>query len=205
VKVGQFTGTFAQAVFFAANIQDRIRQRDGAGLVGWVVDLRGNGGGNMWPMIAGLGPILGEDTLGYFVDPLGQAILWEYRNGASWLDGYEMVRVPEPYTLLRERPKVAVLVDNKVSSSGEATFIAFRRRPHTRSFGTFTCGLSTANSGFLLSDGAVLNLTVSFMADRSRQTYGSSIFPDERLMDDQVVQRAVEWLEASNVISGRHH
>lgn len=205
VKVGHFTGTFDQAVFFAANIHNRIRQRDSGWLVGWVVDLRGNAGGNMWPMIAGLGPILGEDTLGYSVDPLGQAILWEYRDGASWLDGCEMVRVPEPYALLRERPKVAVLVDNQVSSSGEATFIAFRKRPHTRSFGTFTCGLSTANRGFLLSDGAVLNLTVSFMADRNRHAYGSGIFPDERLMDDQAVSRAVECLEESNTISGKDH
>jgi carboxyl-terminal processing protease len=205
VKVGQFTGTFDQGILFAVGIHNRIRERDRADLVGWVVDLRGNAGGNMWPMIAGLGPILGEDTLGYFVDPLGEGIPWEYRDGASWVNGVEMVPVPEPYTLLRERPKVAVLVDNRVTSSGEATFIAFRKRPNTRSFGESTCGLSTSNSGFLLSDGALLNLTVSVMADRSRQAYGSSISPDERLMNDQVVQRAVEWLEESNAMRRQHH
>ena len=33
--------------------------------------LRGNGGGNMWPMIAGVGPLLGEGPLGYFIGPIG--------------------------------------------------------------------------------------------------------------------------------------
>lgn len=30
---------------------------------GWVVDLRGNGGGNMYPMLAGLRPFLGDGTV----------------------------------------------------------------------------------------------------------------------------------------------
>jgi len=33
-------------------------------LIGWIVDLRGNGGGNMWPMLAGVGPVLGEGVVG---------------------------------------------------------------------------------------------------------------------------------------------
>jgi len=35
---------------------------------------------------------------------------------------------------------VAVLSDNGIASSGEATLIAFRQRPNTRSFGDATCG-----------------------------------------------------------------
>ena len=30
-------------------------------------DLRGNIGGNMWPMIAGVGPILGDGIIGWIV------------------------------------------------------------------------------------------------------------------------------------------
>ena len=74
-------------------------------------------------------------------------------------------------------PAVAVLVDNGVASSGEATFIAFRRRANTRSFGVATCGLSTANRGFVLSDGALLTLTVSVMADRARRCMGIASTP----------------------------
>jgi C-terminal processing protease CtpA/Prc len=99
--------------------------------------------------------------------------------------------VPGPYRLRRERPRVAVLVDNGVASSGEATFIAFRQRADTRSFGVATCGLSTANSGFSMSDGALLNLTVSVMADRTKTRYGDQVAPDEIIADAaQVVARA---------------
>lgn len=60
---------------------------DAPDLVGWIVDLRGNGGGNMWPMIAGVGPVLGEGTAGAFVDPDDNVTLWGYANGASIADG----------------------------------------------------------------------------------------------------------------------
>lgn len=34
---------------------------------GWIVDLRGNRGGNMYPMLAAIGFILGDGSAGYFV------------------------------------------------------------------------------------------------------------------------------------------
>src|SRR4051794_21904980 len=52
---------------FADGIQDQIRGADRPGLAGWIVDVRGNGGGNMWPMVAGVGPVLGEGIAGYFI------------------------------------------------------------------------------------------------------------------------------------------
>jgi C-terminal processing protease CtpA/Prc len=92
-------------------------------------------------------------------------------------------------------PRVAVLTDNLVASSGEAVVVSFRGRPNTRSFGSATCGLSTANSGFRLSDGATLQLTTASMADRTRVNYGVSIAPDEAVGGDaEVVLRAVDWL-----------
>ena len=38
----------------------------------------------MWPMIAGLGPVLGEGLLGFFIAPTGRTTSWEYRGGASY-------------------------------------------------------------------------------------------------------------------------
>ena len=78
---------------------------------------------------------------------------------------------------------------------GEASVIAFRGRPNTRSFGTPTGGLSTANRSIQLSDGAWLYLTVAVMADRNLTRYGGPVGPDEVLSDPtQTVQRAIEWL-----------
>jgi carboxyl-terminal processing protease len=103
--------------------------------------------------------------------------------------------VTSPYTLRRPMPRVAVLTDVRVASSGEATVIAFRGRPNTRSFGEPTCGLSTANQTFPLPDGATLILTVSSMADRHAVVYGDRVAPDEVIANpDEVVVRAVAWL-----------
>jgi carboxyl-terminal processing protease len=199
VKVGAFSGTAAEAAAFANGIQNAIRLADRDDLVGWIVDLRGNSGGNMWPMVAGLGPVLGEGVLGWFIGPTGSEAPWEYRDGASWLNAVALQRVDAPYTLRRPNPKVAVLVDNGVASSGEAAFIAFRKRANTRSFGAATCGLSTANSSFQLSDGAVLNLTTSVMADRDKTKYGDQVQPDEAIEGQAAVaERAVAWLQTAN-------
>ena len=199
VRVGSFSGNTEQALTFANTIQATIKAADHDSIIGWVVDLRGNGGGNMWPMIAGIGPVLGEGIAGYFVDPIGLEISWEYRNGASWNASFRIQSVTTPYTLRKERPKVAVLSDNGIASSGEATLIAFRQRPNTRSFGVATCGLSTANQGFPINDGSLLNLTVAVMADRNKTKYGDQVTPDEVVTDpNEMLQRAITWLRAPN-------
>jgi C-terminal processing protease CtpA/Prc len=90
---------------------------------------------------------------------------------------------------------VAVLTDIGVASSGESIAIAFRGRPNTRTFGTATCGLSSAIDTFLLTNGARLNVAVSVLADRTTRRYGGVVEPDERVSDPaQVVPRALAWL-----------
>jgi len=195
VRVASFTGNGATAVAFANEIQQAIAAADRDDLQGWIVDLRGNGGGNMWPMIAGVGPILGEGVLGYFIDPLGAESAWEYRAGASRLNGSTQTRVDRAYQVRRPAPRVAVLTDIAVASSGEAVVVAFRLRPDTRSFGAATCGLSTSNQLFPLSDGGALLLTVALMADRGHNGYGVPVPPDELVDADQVVERAIDWLQ----------
>lgn len=196
VKVGTCECSGAAATAFAEGIQAAIAAADRDDLVGWVVDLRGNRGGNMWPMIAGVGPVLGEGTLGYAIDPIGGIeFMWQYAGGASINGDFVREQVTSPYRLRRERPKVAVLSDGAIGSSGEATLIAFRQRPNTRSFGTPTCGLSTVNLAYTLTEGAFLYLTVGVMADRTRTLYGDIVVPDEVITDAaEAAQRAVAWL-----------
>jgi C-terminal processing protease CtpA/Prc len=196
VRVPPFSGTAEAATTLATDLQRSIMSADKADMVGWIVDVRGNGGGNMYPMIAGVGPVLGEGVAGYFIDPVGVETAWEYRDGAAWEGRVANQRVAAPYRLRRDRPRVAVLIDNAVASSGEAVVISFKARPDTRSFGDRTCGLSTANAPYALSDGATLNITEATMADRTRTKYGYSIQPDETVPAEEVVERAVAWLRS---------
>ncbi|QMW05615.1 S41 family peptidase [Spirosoma foliorum] len=194
VKVSSFDGGGSDASKFAQSIQGAIKAADNDSLKGWIVDLRGNLGGNMWPMIAGVGPLLGEGICGYFLDPDGNASAWSYQKGSALLNQAELTKVESAYTIRKANSKVAVLTDQATASSGEAVAIAFKGRPNTRSFGKATCGLSTANVTNRLSDGALLNLTQSTMANRSKQAYGSSIPVDEVIAAEKVVAEATSWL-----------
>jgi hypothetical protein len=196
VRVAAFGDTDIAAVrAFADSIQDQIRAADRPDLAGWIVDLRGNSGGNMWPMLAGVGPVLGGGVVGYFVPPVGSSSSWTYSGGAATVNGFTQAAVSNAYVLVRSSPRVAVITDARVASSGEAIAISFRARPNTRSFGAATCGLSTANGSFRLSDGAMLFLTTALMADRTGMSYGNSIPADESLSGDAaVVDRAIAWL-----------
>lgn len=182
---------------FAQSLQLKIKNQDNPDLKGWLVDLRGNTGGNMWPMLSGIGPILGEGIAGYFIDPDNIASAYSYQNGIASLDGNSISVVSNSYSLIKPNPKVAVLIDGLTASSGEAIAIAFIGRPNTRLFGVkSSCGLTTANQSFTLSNGGLLFLTVSVMADRNKNKFGGPIVPDEMGGGSQegAVTAAINWL-----------
>jgi C-terminal processing protease CtpA/Prc len=178
---------------------------------GWLMDLRGNGGGNMWPMLAGIGPVLGEADLGAFESGNGDLEPWYYKNGKAGSrspQGQEEIsaELKQPPFMFPEVPWVAVLLDRSTASSGEAVAISFAGRPRERSFGEHTGGFSTANQMYPLSDGAQLFLCVGIEIDRTGHRYLDGIDPDVKLVapesrptedHDAVIQAAEEWVAAS--------
>jgi carboxyl-terminal processing protease len=101
--------------------------------LGWIVDLRGNSGGNMWPMLAGIGAVLGEGDLGAFVSSDGEHTGWFYRKGQAGehpSQGHEEIdaKIKQPPFVLPKLPWVAVLFDRGSGSSGEAVAISFAGR-----------------------------------------------------------------------------
>jgi carboxyl-terminal processing protease len=169
---------------------------------GWVVDLRQNTGGNMWPMLAGLKPFLGDKGLGTFEGRSGKSTAWIAGQG---------VGIAPPATLnALESSWVAVLTGPRTASSGENVTISFRGRPHTRSFGQKTAGLSTANSTVRLSDGSMMLLTTAIDLDRNSNRYGDAVTPDEVIPpapvgapEDPVLKAATAWLRASSGCGAR--
>jgi carboxyl-terminal processing protease len=198
VKIGSFNfAVGAQSREFAQAIQDSIRVQDNDHIKGWIVDLRHNSGGNMWPMIAGAGPLIGEGTSGYFVYPDFDPRSWEYRNGTAYIGSSALQTVDAPYRMRQARPRVAVLIDDNTSNSAEAVVIAFKGRSDTRFFGTQTCGMTTSNATFNVFQGGQLNLAVARFADRDSQPYRGPIQPDEVITDPgAVAPRAMEWIRS---------
>ena len=204
VRVERNSGSPLTTRQLADQLQDAVRAQDRDGLVGWIVDLRQNGGGNMWPMLAGIGPVLGDGMAGSFVFPEGVTTLnlapgatltWSYSGGTAWFGGQPKLSVTAPYTLRAPAPRVAVLQDGGTGSAGEAMAVSFIGRPSTRSFGAATFGVSNVNWSFPLSDGGELHLLVGLDRDRNGTTYGGPVVPDETTAGPaEAVSAAVAWL-----------
>ena len=209
IKVGAYMDdqTQPQEVQYQARkqaaiaLQAGIQEQDDGNRCGWVVDLRGNSGGNMWPMLLGMGPLLG-DAKG--ADPVGMFLLadkrqpWAYREGAVWLDGKSVVGSRHTqYTLRNPGAPVAVLFGPRTASSGEASVLAFRGRAASRSFGQPSAGYSTANTPQRLPDGSLLLLTGSVIADRNGVGDGNRLQPDVIVAEGQDATTAAQaWLLA---------
>lgn len=174
---------------YSTSVAQALHAGSRAGVRAWVVDLRGNTGGNMWPMLAGLEPLLRDQPIGWSQQRDGRRRAWhvEAAEGAGTLP--DLARMP-----------VAVLTSERTASAGEAVVVAFRGRPHTRSFGAPTAGLATGNTGYRLQDGTMLHLTTTSFVDRLQIVHVGPIQPDERAgfltTPNASEAKAVRWLEA---------
>ncbi len=199
-------------LLYAADVRRILTDLNAQSPKGWIVDLRGNTGGNMWPMLTGIGPILGDGAVGSFVAADGN-VTWFYKDGKTGtrnpagLETVSLTLDEEPGLQSPSAAPVAVLVDSSTASSAEAITIAFHGRPGTRFFGTATAGKSTAVQPFKLDDGAELYITTAIDADRSGKSYPDGFTPDQIIpyngssmpqeVNDAVVSAAQAWLVTS--------
>ncbi len=186
---------------YANTLHQIIQDIDEESTCGWVVSLRGNGGGSVFPMVAGLSPIIGEGEIGGFLLADGRQKILSLQDGFVLVDGVVIPEfgelLDEPlYVLKQTMPPVAVLVDQQTASAAEITALAFIGRPNSRLFGKSTGGYTTGNEVFPLFDGAMLILTFAKELDRTGKVYSESIIPDELVPSEDVMDTALEWLLA---------
>lgn len=191
---------------YAQQIQDSICKLNPNKLKGWIIDLRLNPGGSMFPMIAGIGSLIGDGVCGAFVDPIGNTkTKWIIKSDDLYFDNQQLTKV-EKKCLLNKLPKIAVLIGQVTASSGEATAIALKGRPNTKFFGEKTSGYVTANQGYQIDKNIKLEVAESYYADRNGVVYKHFVMPDVELVEgddfsdlskDVKVQAALQWLENS--------
>lgn len=160
---------------------------------GWIVDLRGNTGGTMYPMIAGLVPLL----------PDGPGLVFRTNDGTDSTvsisdGGLGFGGPPTMATSVRTKvtgQDIAVLYDEQVASSGEAVATMFRGVDGVRSFGTPTAGYTSGNTVIQLYDGARLVLTQVMYVDRAGVNLNEEpLQPDEATGAADAEAAARAWL-----------
>ncbi|MBL8990978.1 MAG: S41 family peptidase, partial [Phycisphaerae bacterium] len=193
---------------WARALNDRVHTLGRQNPVGWIIDLRLNGGGNVWPMLLGLRGILLD---GVCMTSLESASVTS-RFGVSathgaWIDWgsgpqtqLDWAADPPAESTVPGRGTVAVLLGPWTMSSGEALAIALRSAG-ARTFGEPTAGLTTVTNMFPLSDGSTLILPVSRMGDAGGRPVHGRLTPDqlERFgdwptPDDEAARAAAAWV-----------
>lgn len=109
----------------------------------------------MYPMVSGLGSLLGDGIQGYFIDPDGVSTPSGYQVDGSFIVSSQnkLFVLPDTYALKSHDAKITIVIDNQTASSGEATLISFMAGEDVLLIGKPGCGLSIANSGFNLRNG----------------------------------------------------
>lgn len=194
-------GDFALAERYTAALIEGLTQMDEEASCGWIVDLRGNTGGNMWPMLAGLDPLLGQAPFGFFDFGTRRTAWARSANGITAVRDVDASIAPA-FNLRNADKPLAVVLSGRTSSSGEMTALALIGREGVRSFGQPTGGYSTANSTFNLPDGALLVITVSNAADRTGQVADGSLIPDNEYSNLEANFAARDWLLEECVAAG---
>ncbi len=180
---------------YTTAVRDGLTIMDRKAICGWIIDLRQNDGGNMWPMLWGLDPLLGTSPFGTFLPLDGSKVNWVRANGSIFPAPGNLPETPANFQLRNSNAPVAVLVGPKTASSGEMVAIAFVGRTDVRHFGSPTAGYTSANTTHPLSDGAYLILTGAGVSDRLGHEYSGPITPDEHVESDKAIPAAKKWLK----------
>lgn len=194
IAVNSWSGLTGQATAMAAaEARNALNASLGKPTCGLILDLSSNEGGNMWPMVMGVLPLLSEGKLGQFQERNGQRTPIELVDQQLLYGGaphrLNALRLPAPAHLPRH---VALVIGPATASSGEITAILFKGQRNVRFFGRPTAGFSTANQVFKLGNGGVLALTMSTVSDREGTVYLDRVTPDET--SDVPMSAADSWL-----------
>jgi hypothetical protein len=190
---------------FAQSLADSIIELSQKAKKGFIIDLRLNGGGNIYPMLSGLSSFLGNQTVGYETN-VNDSITrtWEIKNGNFVIGGYQSTNIlVKPIKKFTSIP-IVILIGPITKSAGSMTAIAFKGRPNTVFIGEPTAdGYTTSNGYFQVSPNLTLNFATNYVSDRNMKIYKTMVRPDilvykgdnfDKLTEDKKMQAAIKWL-----------
>ena len=183
IKLPQFMGNAEEGIRYANTVLNAIPNT----LQGAIIDLRGNRGGNMYPMIAAVHRFLPNDNI----------LQLRTRRNNMKINVEYVMRVADVAQQTHINCPVALLTDEWTASSGEAVLLCFRGLTNTRTFGTPTAGYASCNQPFDLPGGSKLVLTTSEDVARTEEVFcDDPIEPD--VLTETPFEAALEWIDDNN-------
>ena len=183
IHLPAFAGDDENCLRYARTVLDSISDT----VKGVCIDLRGNHGGNMYPMISAVHRFLPDDIfLKFKMRRRFRSVMPINKEFVANLVGVEIES--------RINCPVAILTDEETASSGEAVLLCFRGLDNVRVFGSPTAGYASANESIILDNGSILALTVSCDIARTGE-----IFCDDPIVPDVETESPEEdallWLK----------
>ena len=184
IKLPAFSGNAEEGIKYANTVLNDLPDA----LQGAIIDLRGNRGGNMYPMIAAVHRFLPDDVI----------LKFSSRKRPLSINTFFVLQT---VGLEKQTPincPVALLTDDWTGSSGEAVLICFRGLPNTRTFGSPTAGYCSCNQTFALPGGSQLVLTIGEDIARTGEAFcDDPIAPD--MLTETPFEDALEWLKKQEI------
>ena len=183
IHLPAFAGNDENSLRYARTVLDSIPDT----VKGVCIDLRGNHGGNMYPMIAAVHRFLPDDIfLKFKMRRRFQSVMPINKEFVAKIVGIDI----EP----RINCPVAILTDEATASSGEAVLLSFRGLDNARVFGFPTAGYASANESIIFYNGSILALTVSCDIARTGEIFCEDpIAPDVETVSPE--EDALSWLK----------
>ena len=176
VKLPQFSGNHDEGLKYANTVIGAVPED----IEGVIIDLRGNGGGDMYPMISSVHRFI----------PDGNILRFRSRKRTMWITLDYVLQVTGIKKLSAIECPVAILTDEGTGSSAEALLLCFRGLEKARVFGSPTAGYASSNRPYKMSDGSVMVLTEGCDVARTGEEFcDDPIEPDvntENPMEDSI-------------------
>lgn len=192
IRLPEFTGDSKAGAEYSKTVNDVIRENANE-IKGVIIDLRGNTGGDMGPMVAAVSPLLEDGVLMNF--GIKGTLRPVTLDKGCVSGGGSTVALEDPFKVTGV--PVAILQDDMTASSGEATLLCFRGLDYVKTFGTATAGYCSSNNVIKLYDGATMLLTMGTDIARTGEEFCEDpIEPDEQSVEPEAA--AAEWILGNN-------
>ncbi|MBK9108254.1 MAG: hypothetical protein IPM92_07715 [Saprospiraceae bacterium] len=173
---------------------------------GYIIDLRLNTGGNVYPMLAGISSLLGDGIIAKESDSDGRiSRSWSISGANVFADSIQLTYIESRKLEPISSKPVAVLIGPLTASSGAMTAIAFKRRPQTIFIGEPTAkGYTSSTTFYTFSNDLKMDFASNTLMDRAQSVYNDSVSPDQlvfrgdnfaNLLADKKVRAAINWIQ----------